>query len=96
MGFTGPLLLFITPLLLVYLYAKLNDAKLAKVPPEVRAQAPDDFSTESILSTARRLKETPLRIDSHLPPRTGRRYIVIGGVGKVLVLLRITTNFPRL
>jgi len=80
MGFAGGSILFLTLLLLVYLYAKLNDAKLGKIPPEVKAQATSDFSPDNIRLTAARLKESPLQITSRLPPRTGRRYIVVGGV----------------
>jgi hypothetical protein len=82
MSFAGGMILFLTSLLLVYLYGKLNDAKLAQVPPEVRAQATCDFSPENIRVTATRLKEYPVQITAHLPPRTGRRYIVVGGVNR--------------
>ena len=78
----GSLILFLTLLLLAYLYGKHNDAKLIKVPPEVKAQATCDFSPENIRSTAAQLGESPLRITNRLPPRTGRRYIVVGGVSK--------------
>ena len=81
MGFAGVLFLPLTVLLLVYLYVKLNDAKLAKVPPGVRAQTSGDFSPDNIRSTAKRLKDSPLQISNRLPSRTGRRYIVVGGVG---------------
>ena len=82
MGFAGGLILSLAALLLVYLYGKLNDTKLAKVPSEIRAQKTCDFSPENIRLTAARLKEFPLQINSRLPPRTGRRYIVVGGVGE--------------
>ena len=81
MEFAGGLIIFLMTLLLAHLYAKLNDAKLTKVPSEVRALATCDFSPENIRLTAARLKESPLQINSRLPPRTGRRYIVVGGVG---------------
>ncbi|KAF9647379.1 NAD-binding protein [Thelephora ganbajun] len=74
-------MLILVALLLAYLYGKLNDAKLAKIPPEVRDQATCDFSPENIRLTVARLKESPLQITSRLPPRTGRRYIVVGGSG---------------
>jgi len=82
MAFAGGLILFLTLLILVYLYAKLNDAKLGRIPPEVKAQATSDFSPENIRLTAARLKESPLQIASHLPTRTGRRYIIVGGVSE--------------
>lgn len=93
MGFAGGVILLFAAILLVYLYGKLNDAKLTKVPPEVRAQASTDFSPENIRLTAARLKEFPVQIGNHLPPRTGRRYIVVGGVSESpyfdLTLLKI-------
>ena len=82
MDIAGGLILFFATLLLIYLYGKLNDTKLAKVPSEIRAQATSDFSPENIRLTAARLKESPLQINSRLPPRTGRRYVVVGGVGE--------------
>ena len=82
MEFAGWPMIFLATLL-VYLYAKLNDAKLTKVPSEVRALATCDFSPENIRLTAARLKQSPLRIKSRLPPRTGRRYIIVGGVGGI-------------
>ena len=94
MSFAGGLILSLAALLLVYLYGKLNDAKLTKVPPEVRAQASADFSTENIRLTAARLKESPLQIKTRLPPRTGRRYIVVGGVSEGRRLDLASLNLP--
>lgn len=56
MGFSDGSTLFLTVLLLVYLHAKLNDAKLEKAPFEVRAQTGCDFFPENIRLTAARLK----------------------------------------
>ena len=92
MGFAGGLILFLTPLLLAYLYAKLNDAKLGRIPPEVKAEATSNFSPENIRLTAARLKESPPRITSRLPPRTGRRYIVVGGVSERLTPTGVLLN----
>ena len=82
MGFAGCLALFLAPLLLAHLYAKLNDAKLGTIPPGVKAQKTADFSPENIRLTAARLKVSAHQIASRLPPRTGRRYIVVGGVSE--------------
>ena len=96
MGFAGVLILLLPPLLLAYLYVKLNDAKLAKIPPEVKAQITCDFSPENIRLTAARLKESPLQITSRLPPRTGRRYVVVGGVSEADCSRRSIAEFPLL
>ena len=95
MDFASGLILSFTAILLVYIYGKLNDAKLGKVPPEVRALATSNFSPENIRLTAARLKESPLQIRSRLPPRTGRRYIVVGGVGGRSLPQRNVTKFSR-
>ena len=87
--------LSLIPLLLFYLYVKLNDAKLSNVPHEVRARAPSDFSPENIRLTATRLKDSPLQINSRLPPRTGRRYVVVGGVSEESLHLNVSSlSFP--
>ena len=75
-------LLFLFLVLLVYLYIRLNDAKLMKLPDEVAsAFSPHRISARDALEAAAATSET-IRSDSKtfLPPRTGRRYIVVGGV----------------
>lgn len=94
MAFAVWLFLSLAALLLVYFYGKLNDAKLTRVPPEVKAQASDDFSPENIRLTAARLKESPPQITNRLPPRTGRRYIVVGGVSEPPYSDVASLNFP--
>ena len=89
MGFSGASFPSLAALLLTYLYVKLNDAKLSNVPLEVCAQAHSDFSPENVRSAAMRLKESPHQINNRLPARTGRRYIVVGGVSAERVLRRI-------
>lgn len=84
MGFADGLALFLMPPLLTYLHGKLNDEKPTRINPEVKAQAASNPSPENIRLTAARLKESPLQITNRLSPRTGRRYIVVGGERRVL------------
>ena len=93
MDIAGGLMLFSVALLLIYVYGKFNDTKLTKVPSQIRAQATCDFSPENIRLTAARLKESPLQISGRLPPRTGRRYVVVGGVGERSQSYRAITKF---
>ena len=69
--------------LLFALYIYTNDAKLTRIPPEALALSPERWTEEEIRACYAKLegqKETKLFDERTLPPRTGRRYIVIGGV----------------
>ncbi len=71
----GTLLLY-----LAYLYIIHNDQALTALPPEGEDISPRRFTAEEIQSTFNRLREDPITIEDKLPPKTGRRYIVVGGV----------------
>jgi nucleoside-diphosphate-sugar epimerase len=77
------LIFFLLPPTLLFIYVKLNDRKLERIPPQVLAISPHRTSPSDAVQLARRLAAlpTPLSVDDQLPPRTGRRYIVIGGAG---------------
>lgn len=67
--------------LILYLYVRLNDAKLMQLPHEVAsAFSPKRLSARDALEAAAISERTTLDAKSFLPPRTGRRYIVVGGV----------------
>jgi hypothetical protein len=82
MSFTVALLcLFLVALL--YLYIRLNDAKLMQLPHEVAsAFSPKRISARDALEAAAAWEKTKTTVDpkTFLPPKTGRRYIVVGGV----------------
>ncbi|KAI9511626.1 NAD-P-binding protein [Russula earlei] len=68
--------------LLLYLYIRMNDAKLMQLPHEVAsAFSPKRISAKDALEAAAISKNTILESKTFLPPRTGRRYIVVGGAG---------------
>jgi len=52
---------------------------LSGVPGEAKALSPSRFTKEAIFDTYRRLLKKPIKVK--LPPKTGRRYIVVGGSG---------------
>ncbi|OBZ78064.1 3beta-hydroxysteroid-dehydrogenase/decarboxylase isoform 2 [Grifola frondosa] len=68
--------------LLVYLYVRANDAKLSQLPPQATALSPSRWTAEAIQRTAKELDQSPpALLSDELPPKTGRRYIVVGGAG---------------
>ncbi|OCH93928.1 NAD(P)-binding protein [Obba rivulosa] len=78
----GLWLLIAAVFVLAYLYVRTNDSKLAKLSPEASALTPERWNAKAVQNTAAMLADSPyiLRAES-LPPRTGRRYIVVGGAG---------------
>ncbi|KAF1815941.1 putative 3-beta hydroxysteroid dehydrogenase/isomerase family protein [Eremomyces bilateralis CBS 781.70] len=76
----GPLLLLLT-ILFIYLL-RVNRA-LSSLPDEARKLSPHRFTSTEIRECARRLEGRTLDLKDHLPPRTGRRYVVTGGSGFV-------------
>ena len=85
-----PLWMSLTAGLLVslYLYVRSNDAKITIVHPAVPAfYAPERWKEDDVRQTAEALEAhmkrrgtTTLITPEELPPKTGRRYIVTGGV----------------
>ncbi|KAF9226322.1 NAD(P)-binding protein [Gyrodon lividus] len=64
-----------------FLYAVLNDRKLSQLPPAAEALSPVRFTPQRVLAAAESLSKAPITIDDFLPPKTGRRYIIVGGTG---------------
>ncbi|KAJ6590663.1 hypothetical protein DFH09DRAFT_1423573 [Mycena vulgaris] len=74
----------VAPLLipvLLYLYVQLNDRRLTDVPESALFFSPARVTPEDVHETAARLRESPISIADQIPPKTGRRYIVVGGAG---------------
>lgn len=74
--------LILVPLLYA-LYVRINDAKLQRLPPEAASLSPQRWSEKLVLKTKEKIAKVEgvsLLKDSDLPPKTGRRYIVVGGV----------------
>jgi hypothetical protein len=68
-------------LFLLFLYIRLNDAHLTHIPKSVLSITPTRATPENIRQTGDRLKSAaPISIVDQLPPKTGRKYIVVGGV----------------
>lgn len=65
---------------LAWIYVVCNDKAFKKVPKLVQDQRDHPWTTKEVLETATRMREHPIDIRNALPPRTGRRYIITGGV----------------
>ncbi|KAI0944932.1 hypothetical protein AcV7_001602 [Taiwanofungus camphoratus] len=74
--------LLVFSFVLFVLYVRGNDAKLSRIPPEAAAFSPDRWTEDELQRTHKSLVGSPKSLlRGKLPPRTGRRYIVIGGAG---------------
>ncbi|KAF8067715.1 3-beta hydroxysteroid dehydrogenase/isomerase family-domain-containing protein [Lyophyllum atratum] len=79
LAFSGLTLILLAAL---SLYVRLNNRRLTRLPEEVVALSPQRLTPESVRERAGHLaKSPPITIKEQLPPRTGRRYIVVGGGG---------------
>lgn len=72
-------LVIIVLVLIFYIYVLHNDQRLSVIPLRALAVSPHRWTRESVLLTAKRYAEKG-EPSLDFPPRTGRRYIVVGGV----------------
>lgn len=68
-------------LVLLYLY-RVNFV-LAQTPPEVAAQFGEELTRERVVEAYKQVKHKRLDWSSRLPPRQTRRYVIVGGSGKL-------------
>ncbi|KAG5637125.1 hypothetical protein H0H81_005718 [Sphagnurus paluster] len=63
-------------------YGWLNNLKITHIPKAAVALSPKRLTPESVRKLASQLaKSPPISIKEQLPPKTGRRYIIVGGGG---------------
>jgi hypothetical protein len=73
--------LALSPILLLVFYIYWNDRRLIQIPPRALYFSPKRHTVVDIHAEAKRLATLPPIDDTeHIPPKTGRRYIVVGGV----------------
>ena len=67
--------------LLLGLYLYINDQRLTRIPEGALIFSPKRCIPESVRSLAIQLDQSPpISSQCQLPPKTGRKYIVVGGV----------------
>lgn len=67
--------------LLLVLYLRLNDKRLTRTPEDALIFSSKRCTPEMARSLAAQLDSSPpISSQDQLPPKTGRRYIVVGGV----------------
>jgi len=57
------------------------NAAMHSVPEGARRASPRRWTAEELRETYRRVEEQPVDFGKLLPPRLGRRYVVVGGSG---------------
>ena len=94
--------LILSPIFILILYIRWNDRALTSIPTSAIYFAPKRCTADDVYATAERLANSPpLSKNENLPPRTGRRYIVVGGVRPFRSctiwtrLIRIAGRIPR-
>ncbi|KAL4068581.1 hypothetical protein V8B97DRAFT_1872985 [Scleroderma yunnanense] len=65
----------------IYIYFVVNDRKLSQLPPDAEIFSPDRFTVQGVLAAFKQHHDKPIDTGKLLPPKTGRRYIVVGGAG---------------
>ncbi|KAJ7207206.1 NAD(P)-binding protein [Mycena pura] len=76
-----PVVQSLLPFVLLFLYIRLNDWRLTHIPKSALAVSPTRATPEDVRRTAVKLCKSPISIADQIPPKTGRRYIVVGGAG---------------
>jgi nucleoside-diphosphate-sugar epimerase len=66
--------------LIFYLYMLRNDRALKSSPASAIAFSKERWTPENCRVAAEQLSNAPLSVADQIPPKTGRRYIVVGGV----------------
>ena len=70
-----------SPIFLLVLYIYWNDRRLIQIPPRALCLSPKRHTAVDVHAEAERLAASPPIDDTEtIPPKTGRRYIVVGGV----------------
>ena len=76
-----------SPILLLALYIYWNDRRLTRIPPGALHFSPKRYTAVDIHAEAERLASSPPIDDTDkIPPKTGRRYIVVGGVSFAITM----------
>ncbi len=76
--------------LLILAYIRDNDRKLKAIPARAAQFSPNRWSPKDVERRASECELTAPSIDDQLPPKTGRRYIVVGGVRGSFLSLKCT------
>ncbi len=67
--------------LAAFLYIRSNDAKLASLPERAAAFSRTRWTEKNVEAMAAKVAASDeISVDEQIPPKTGRRYIVVGGV----------------
>ncbi|KAF9069436.1 hypothetical protein BDP27DRAFT_1293737 [Rhodocollybia butyracea] len=66
----------------LYIYIHVNDKALGSIPARALEFSPKRCTPEDVFALAKKLdSQPPIELADQMPPKTGRRYIIIGGAG---------------
>jgi hypothetical protein len=82
-------------LTLLCLYIWRNDRALQRLPDRVTTFSKQRWTQEMCRLAADQLAQSPLSVADQIPVRTGRRYIVVGGVCAPSSPSRVPVNNER-
>lgn len=82
----------VTLIFVFVLYSLHVNFSLSSIPAQVLKLSPNRFDPSQVLATYEKLKKNP--IFPELPPKTARRYIVVGGSGFLPGLSQIFPPVP--
>lgn len=72
---------------ILYLYVRFNDNALGSIPARALAFSPKRWTPDDVSALAKQLRsQQAIDITAQIPPKTGRRYIVVGGVRLALCI----------
>lgn len=78
------IVLFLTPLALFVFYVRKNDERITRIPNAALALSPTRCTPSHVKSMANHLADSPIANYDKLGSKTGRRYIIVGGVSAYL------------
>lgn len=75
------------------LYLRHVNTAMKKTPEEALHLSPHRWTIEEVKAAYEKASESPVDVTKSLPPKQTRRYIVVGGSGKLLTMTQ-TRRFP--
>ena len=70
-----------------FIYLNHVNKAMYNVPEEARRQSPHRWTVDQIKAAYKKAVQSPIDVTKSLPPKQGRRYIVVGGSGSLPINL---------
>jgi len=86
------------PIAIISLYICWNDRAIKRIPTSAQYFSPKRCTVQDVLAMAESLASSPplsIKDKENLPPKTGRRYIVVGGVRLAMSISMCLNRVPH-